>query len=125
VKEIQGLGQKAFAFTADVSNLKEVEELVKASVSELGPLNTMIANAGIAQVKALLDLTEHDLRRMFEVNGIVDKRSQFLSSDSHSIRRVQLLFYRGETDDIPGQRRQNPRRGLHRGIQAFPAPLAL
>jgi NAD(P)-dependent dehydrogenase (short-subunit alcohol dehydrogenase family) len=69
VKEIQGLGRKATAFTADVSNLKEVQDLVQASVSELGPLNTMVANAGIAQVKALLDLSEQDLRRMFEVNG--------------------------------------------------------
>jgi NAD(P)-dependent dehydrogenase (short-subunit alcohol dehydrogenase family) len=56
-------------FTADVSNLKQVEDLVRASVSELGPLNTMVANAGIAQVKALLDLTEQDFKRMFEVNG--------------------------------------------------------
>ncbi|MGP0031465.1 MAG: SDR family NAD(P)-dependent oxidoreductase, partial [Acidimicrobiales bacterium] len=39
-----------------------------ASVQNLGPLNVMIANAGIAQVKALLDLTEDDVRRMFEVN---------------------------------------------------------
>ncbi len=28
----------------------------------------MVANAGIAQVKALLDLEEEDLKRMFEVN---------------------------------------------------------
>lgn len=69
VKEIKGLGRKAFAFPADVSKMKEVQDLVQASVSELGPLNTMVANAGIAQVKALLDLTEEDLRRMFEVNG--------------------------------------------------------
>jgi NAD(P)-dependent dehydrogenase (short-subunit alcohol dehydrogenase family) len=69
VKEIQGLGRKATAFTADVSNMKEVQDLVQASVSELGPLDTMVANAGIAQVKALLDLSEQDLRRMFEVNG--------------------------------------------------------
>ncbi|OAL47495.1 acetoin dehydrogenase-like protein [Pyrenochaeta sp. DS3sAY3a] len=68
VKEIQQLGRNAFAYTADVSKLNEVQDLVKASVSELGPLNTMIANAGIAQVKALLDLTEQDLKRMFEVN---------------------------------------------------------
>ncbi|KAF1850687.1 acetoin dehydrogenase-like protein [Cucurbitaria berberidis CBS 394.84] len=68
VKEIEGLGRKAFAYTADVSNLNEVQGLVQASVSELGPLNTMIANAGISQVKALLDLTEQDLKRMFEVN---------------------------------------------------------
>lgn len=69
VKEIEGLGRKAFAFTADVSNLQEVQDLVQASASELGPLNTMVANAGIAQVKGLLDLTEQDLKRMFEVNG--------------------------------------------------------
>lgn len=69
VKEIKGLGRKAFAFTADVSNLQEVQEMVKASVSELGPLSTMVANAGIAQVKGLLELTEQDFKRMFEVNG--------------------------------------------------------
>ncbi|OSS52339.1 hypothetical protein B5807_02584 [Epicoccum nigrum] len=68
VKEIEGLGRKAFAFAADVSNLQEVQELVKTSASELGPLNTMIANAGIAQVKGLLELTEQDFKRMFEVN---------------------------------------------------------
>lgn len=69
VKEIEGLGRKAYAHTADVSNLQEVQELVKASASKLGPLNTMIANAGIAQVKGLLELTERDFQRMFEVNG--------------------------------------------------------
>ncbi|KAF2027064.1 acetoin dehydrogenase-like protein [Setomelanomma holmii] len=68
VKEIQGLGRKAFAFTADVSKAQEVKDLIQASVSELGPLNTMVANAGIAQVKALLDLTEQDWQRMFDVN---------------------------------------------------------
>ncbi|KAF2732765.1 acetoin dehydrogenase-like protein [Polyplosphaeria fusca] len=68
VKHVQGMGRRAFPYMADVSNLKEVEDMVQASVSELGPLNTMVANAGIAQVKALLDLTEQDLKRMFEVN---------------------------------------------------------
>ncbi|KAF2639685.1 NAD(P)-binding protein, partial [Massarina eburnea CBS 473.64] len=68
VQEIKKLGRNAFPYFADVSNLSEVQGLVSASVSELGPLNTMIANAGIAQVKALLDLTEQDLKRMFEVN---------------------------------------------------------
>lgn len=68
VKEIQGLGRKATGSVADVSNMSEVQSMVDHSVSELGNLDTMVANAGIAQVKALLDLTEQDLRRMFEVN---------------------------------------------------------
>jgi len=68
VKEIQGLGRRAFAFSADVSDSQQVKDLIQASVKELGPLNTMVANAGIAQVKALLDLTDQDFKRMFEVN---------------------------------------------------------
>ncbi|EUC41299.1 hypothetical protein COCMIDRAFT_106549 [Bipolaris oryzae ATCC 44560] len=67
-KEIQDIGRKSIVYTADVSNLSEVQSLVQASVSELGSLNTMVANAGIAQVKGLLDLTEQDFKRMFEVN---------------------------------------------------------
>jgi NAD(P)-dependent dehydrogenase (short-subunit alcohol dehydrogenase family) len=68
VKEIQALGRSSYGHVADVSKLPEVEALVEASVSNLGPLNVMIANAGIAQVKALLDLSEDDVRRMFEIN---------------------------------------------------------
>lgn len=69
VAEIRSIGRNAFAYSADVSKLDEVKAMVEASVEELGPLNTMVANAGIAQVKPLLDLTEQDLKRMFEVNG--------------------------------------------------------
>lgn len=69
-KQVQNIGRKSFVYTADVSNLSEVQSLVQASVSELGPLNTMVANAGIAQVKPLLELEEQDLKRMFEVNGV-------------------------------------------------------
>lgn len=45
-----------------------MEALIEASVKNLGNLHVMIANAGIAQVKALLDISEDDVRRMFEVN---------------------------------------------------------
>ncbi|KAF7557790.1 hypothetical protein G7Z17_g420 [Cylindrodendrum hubeiense] len=68
VSEIEKLGRKAYGHVADVSSRSEVEGLVEASVRELGPLTTMISNAGIAQVKSLLDITDDDLRRMFEVN---------------------------------------------------------
>ncbi|KAF4984490.1 hypothetical protein FZEAL_338 [Fusarium zealandicum] len=68
VSEIQKLGRKAYGHAADVSVRSEVETMVEACVKELGPLNTMIANAGIAQVKPVLDLSEDDVRRMFEVN---------------------------------------------------------
>ena len=68
VAHIKSLGRASIGFAADVSKLSEVESLIQASVSSLGPLNVMIANAGIAQVKALLDLSEEEVRHMFEVN---------------------------------------------------------
>ncbi|KAF2109946.1 acetoin dehydrogenase-like protein [Lophiotrema nucula] len=68
VSQIKDIGRNAIGVTGDVSRLDEVQRMVQTSVDELGPLNTMVANAGIAQVKALLDLTEQDLKRMFEVN---------------------------------------------------------
>jgi NAD(P)-dependent dehydrogenase (short-subunit alcohol dehydrogenase family) len=68
VSEIKSMGRNAIHYLADVSKRSEVGKMVETSVSQLGPLNTMVANAGIAQVKPLLDLTEEDLKRMFEVN---------------------------------------------------------
>ncbi|KAL1846414.1 hypothetical protein Daus18300_014257 [Diaporthe australafricana] len=68
VKEIKSMGGKACTAVADVTKRTEVQDMIQKSVKELGPLHTMIANAGIAQVKALLDLTEEDFSRMFAVN---------------------------------------------------------
>lgn len=68
VAEIKAMGRNAVTVTADVSKRKEVESMVQAAVDALGPLNTMVANAGIAQVKPLLELTEEDFEKMFQIN---------------------------------------------------------
>ena len=68
VAHIHTLNRKAVGIVADVSQRSEVETLVQKSVDALGPLDVMIANAGIAQVKPVLELTEHDVERMFSVN---------------------------------------------------------
>ncbi|KAI3320193.1 hypothetical protein HD806DRAFT_506746 [Xylariaceae sp. AK1471] len=67
-KEIRSMGRKACTAVADVTKRDEVKDMIQTSIRELGPLNTMIANAGIAQVKQLLELTEQDFQRMFDVN---------------------------------------------------------
>ncbi|KAL8827833.1 MAG: hypothetical protein Q9170_006852 [Blastenia crenularia] len=68
VKEIQDMGRKAYGHVADVTSADAVNEMITQSVDKLGPLSVMIANAGIAQVKRILDLTEDDVRKMFDVN---------------------------------------------------------
>ncbi|KAI1268115.1 hypothetical protein F5Y18DRAFT_377467 [Xylariaceae sp. FL1019] len=68
VDEIRGMGRKAVTAVADVTDRSQVKDMIQTSVRKLGPLNTMIANAGIAQVKQLLEVTDRDFQRMFEVN---------------------------------------------------------
>ena len=68
VNEIKSKNRKAIGIVADVSKRSEVEKLVQNSVDALGPLHVMVANAGIAQVKPVLELTEEDMERMINVN---------------------------------------------------------
>ena len=60
VEEIRGEGRRTVAVAADVSYPDEVQGMVQRVADELGQLDVMVANAGIAQVKALLDLTPED-----------------------------------------------------------------
>ncbi|KAI2633437.1 hypothetical protein GGS21DRAFT_135198 [Xylaria nigripes] len=68
VKEIRGMGRKACTVIADVRKRHEVADLVKKSVRELGPLRTMIANAGISGARDLLQISEDEFQNMFAVN---------------------------------------------------------
>ncbi|KAI1272087.1 hypothetical protein F5Y07DRAFT_313472 [Xylaria sp. FL0933] len=67
-KEIRSMGRKACVAVADVTSREEVKGMIETSVRELGPLNTMIANAGIVQVKHVLEVSDADFKNMFDVN---------------------------------------------------------
>lgn len=71
--EITATGGRALAVPADVSDRDAVVAMVARTVDELGGLDVMVNNAGIAQVKLLLEVTPADLERMFavNVNGVV------------------------------------------------------
>ena len=56
-ESVRGAGRRALTVTADVSDPGEVEGMVGRVADELGRLDVMVANAGIAQVKPLLEIT--------------------------------------------------------------------
>ena len=68
-KEIESKGVKAIALTGDVTNPQDVRRLVEDTAAQLGSLDVMVANAGIAQTKALLDVTPEEYDRVHAVNG--------------------------------------------------------
>lgn len=72
-EEITAAGGTARPHPADVTDPDAVGALVDAVVTDLGGLDVMVANAGIAQVAPLLEVSPDDLRRVFDVNvfGVV------------------------------------------------------
>lgn len=68
VKKIQGQGLKAVAVEADVSRSDDVQKLVQTCVSQLGPLDIFVNNAGIEHATPFLELSESQWEKVLAVN---------------------------------------------------------
>jgi 3-oxoacyl-[acyl-carrier protein] reductase len=68
VAKITGMGGRAIAVAADVSQSAGVASMVDRAASELGPIDILVNNAGIAIVRGIDDLTEDDFDRTITVN---------------------------------------------------------
>ena len=67
-EEVQVLGRKASTFVADVGDREQVFQAVEHAHSTLGGLDIMVNNAGISQVKPLLDVTAEEIERIYRIN---------------------------------------------------------
>lgn len=65
---LAGEGHTVAGHVADVSRRADVEALVAAAVARFGRLDIMLNNAGIAQVKPFLTVTEADFDAVLGVN---------------------------------------------------------
>lgn len=65
---IQKHPQKAFAFLADITDEKQIDELVKKSISKFGKIDVLVNNAGIGFVGAIEETSLQEVRRVFEAN---------------------------------------------------------
>lgn len=68
VAEIRALGRQAIACQGDVSDPAAAEQLVQAAVAEFGGVDVCVANAGICDFHAFLDMPPELLRRTVGVN---------------------------------------------------------
>lgn len=58
----------AIGLQADVTQSQAVSAVVERAKSVYGPINILVNNAGIAQIKDLLDITPEDWQRMLDVH---------------------------------------------------------
>lgn len=67
-KELKEEGLNIEIFKADVSRREEVKELVKFTLNKFKKIDVLINNAGIAQEKSFMDITDEDWNEMMQVN---------------------------------------------------------
>lgn len=68
VREIEALGRRAVFVVADVSDQVAFAAAVDTAASELGSFDVLVNNAGIAQVKPILEITGEELDKIFRIN---------------------------------------------------------
>jgi 3-oxoacyl-[acyl-carrier protein] reductase len=68
VDGILARGGNAFAIQADLSKPPEVQRLFKEAVKMVGPLDIVVANAGVHIAKPLVENTEADYDYIFDIN---------------------------------------------------------
>lgn len=66
--EINDGGGVAEVFKADVSDEKQVEEMISAVVKRFGKINVLVANAGVAKSGVFSDMTQSDYDKIFDTN---------------------------------------------------------
>jgi len=68
VEEIKKKGRRAIGVVGNVTKEEDVKALVEKTVSELGSVDIMVANAGIGRSAMFIDMTVDQLDAMFAVN---------------------------------------------------------
>lgn len=66
--EIKKQGKEAIALKCDVSKKEEVNSLIKKTIDKWGKIDILINNAGIAEFKPFLEMTEEEWDRTININ---------------------------------------------------------
>ena len=71
--EIKSAGGRAIATETDVTDKKEVEQMVQKTIEGFGKIDILVNNAGIIARNSVMDIQEEELDRTFDVNlkGVV------------------------------------------------------
>jgi 3-oxoacyl-[acyl-carrier protein] reductase len=67
-KEVETLGVKALVVTADISDIKSVNQAVKKALATFGTIDILINNAGVGKFGKFLDLSPEEFENIIKIN---------------------------------------------------------
>jgi 3-oxoacyl-[acyl-carrier protein] reductase len=88
--QLQALGVKSLAIRTDVSNVEDVEKLVKTTVAEWGSVDILVNNAGVTRDNLSIRLSEQDWDTVLRIN----LKGTFLCSQAAAKEMMKNRFGR-------------------------------
>jgi NAD(P)-dependent dehydrogenase (short-subunit alcohol dehydrogenase family) len=83
-KKVEDLGRRAIVVKADVGNKQDVEAMIKTVEEQLGEIEILVNNAGIAPFEPFMQVTEETWDRTFNTNV----KGIFLTSQLAAMRMI-------------------------------------
>ena len=68
--ELVAAGHTADTYACDLTNREEIAAVAAQTLTDGGPIDILINNAGIVSGKSLLDLSDQEIERTFQVNTL-------------------------------------------------------
>ena len=68
VREIKKLGSDGIACKVDVTNIKEIEKMVKETINKFGRIDILVNNAGVCWTKEITEMKEEDWDKLLTIN---------------------------------------------------------
>jgi len=92
--ELRKTGSKVLAFSADVSKLAEVKDMVDKTIDTFGKVDILVNNAGVGSDKKALDVTEEEWDELVDI----DLKGVFFTSQQ--VGKVMAKQKRGNIINI-------------------------
>jgi len=67
-KEVENLGVNAFYVKVDISNKKDIENMIKQVLDEFGQIDVLVNNVGVSEIKKIEEIDENDWDRIMDAN---------------------------------------------------------
>lgn len=67
-KELKEKGAESLILKADVSNVEQVEDVVKQAIERFGKIDVLVNNAGITKDNLLMRMSEEEFDKVLEIN---------------------------------------------------------
>jgi 3-oxoacyl-[acyl-carrier protein] reductase len=124
VEEIKKTGRRAIYIQADVSDLSQVEEMIKEIINEFGKIDILVNNAGITMDKRLENMTKDQWDRVISINltGVFNCTKSVIKymQEQRGGEIINISSIVGETGNV-GQANYSASKG---GIIAFTKTVA-